>query len=132
MAVTAIYASLLSVLLLVLSFRVISVRRAARVEIGEGGDRVLLRRIRVHANFVEYTPIALILLMLLESMKAPGVVLHALGATLLVGRVIHAYALSQSPHIMWLRVAGMVFTLTMIAVAAAGSFTLAMQSLVKP
>lgn len=124
MPITAIYAGLLTFLLLVLSFRVIGVRRAAKVEIGHGDDHQLLRRVRVHANFVEYTPYALILIGLLESLKAPGSMLHALGATLLAGRLIHAYALSQSPHIMPLRVAGMMLTFLVLGAAAIGCITL--------
>ena len=123
MPITALYASLLAVLLLILTFRTIFRRRAARVEIGTAGaggtdDRELLRRVRVHANFVEYVPFALVQIAPLESLKAPAGLLHALGATLLAGRVIHAYGLSQTPHIMGLRVAGMVLTTGVIAIAA--------------
>ena len=50
MPITALYAGLLAVLLLALSARVIRFRRAARVEIGDGADRELLRRIRVSPN----------------------------------------------------------------------------------
>lgn len=126
MPITALYAGLLTFLLLVLSFRVIGVRRSAKVEIGDGANHQLLRRVRVHANFVEYTPYAIILIALLESLKAPGLVLHALGATLLAGRVIHAYALSQSPHIMWMRVAGMMLTFMVLGAAAVGCITLSL------
>jgi len=124
MPITALYAGLLTFLLLVLSFRVIGVRRSAKVEIGDGNDQKLLRRVRVHANFVEYTPYALILIGLLESLKAPGMMLHALGVTLLLGRVLHAYALSQTPHIMSMRVAGMFLTFTVLGVAAMACITL--------
>jgi uncharacterized protein len=128
MPITALYAGLLAFLLIILSARVIVVRRAARVEIGtasrEGENRDLLRRVRVHANFVEYTPYALIVMALAESLRAPSAALHALGATLLIGRVMHAYALSQSPHIMGMRVAGMV--LTLLVVAAGGALCIAL------
>ncbi len=124
MPITALYAGLLAVLFLVLSARTIGARRAAKVEIGtsrrgEDEDRELLRRVRVHANFAEYTPMALLLIGLAESMKAPGLLLHGLGIALVVGRIIHAYGLSQTPHVMALRVGGMVLTLTVIAIAAA-------------
>ncbi len=124
MPITAIYAGLLTLLLLYLSVRVIGVRRAGKVEIGDGDNHQLLRRIRVHANFVEYTPYALILIGLLESMKAPGMLLHVLGATLLVGRVSHAYALSQTPHILPMRVGGMALTFMVLGVAAVACVTL--------
>lgn len=119
MPVTALYAAALAVVLIVLSFRVIGQRRGARVEIGDGADRELLRRMRVHANFVEYTPYCLILLGLAESLKAPALALHGIGLALVVGRIVHAYGLSQTPHVMRARVAGMMLTITAIGAGAA-------------
>ncbi|MEZ5844152.1 MAG: MAPEG family protein [Hyphomicrobiaceae bacterium] len=118
MPITTLYAALLTPLLVVLIFRVVGARRSGSVEIGDGGDRALLRRMRCHANFVETVPMALILMGLAESLKAPAPVLHAIGAALLVGRIVHAYALAQEPHILRLRIAGMVLTLTAITLAA--------------
>ena len=125
MAVTALYAALLAGLLIFLSIRVIGRRREARVEIGSGDDTELLRRMRVHANFIEYAPFALLLMALAESLKAPSIWLHALGAMLLVGRVVHAYGLSQTPHILRLRVWGMRLTFAVIGLAAMTCFVLA-------
>ena len=56
----------------------------------------------------------LVLMALAESMQLGSVVLHGIGAVLVVGRVAHAYGLSQTPHILPLRVLGMVATLTAI------------------
>jgi uncharacterized protein len=117
--ITALYAALLCPLLVFLSFRVIGYRRDQKVEIGDGNDRQLMRRMRVHANFVEYTPYALILMGLAESLAAPGLLVHALGLTLLGGRHLHAYALSQTPHLLQMRVLGMVLTLTVLMAGAA-------------
>jgi uncharacterized membrane protein YecN with MAPEG domain len=118
MAITALYASLLAVLFVLLSVRVIAQRRQARVEIGSGDSAELLRRMRVHANFAEYVPFALVLLALAESMKVPSPLLHMTGLILLAGRVIHAYGLSQTPHNMRMRVYGMMMTFVAIAAAA--------------
>jgi uncharacterized membrane protein YecN with MAPEG domain len=115
MYVTALYAGLLVPLYILLSARVIGQRRAQRVEIGDAGDKELLRRMRVHANFIEYTPYCLLLMALAESLKTPVLAVHALGLLLLVGRGLHAYALSQTPHVMQMRVFGMVLTLTALA-----------------
>ena len=46
MKITALYAALLAVLFLVLTFRTLNYRRTQQVEIGDGGDRQLLRRVR--------------------------------------------------------------------------------------
>lgn len=119
MPITAFHAALLALLFLVLSFRAISMRRERQVEIGDGGDRQLLRRMRVHANFAEYVPTAVLLMGLAESLKAAPALLHAIGALLLVGRIAHSYELSQTPHMPALRVLGMAATLTSIVCGAA-------------
>lgn len=126
MPITALYAGFLSILLIILTFRVIGRRRAQRVEIGDGADTDLLRRMRVHANFIEYAPYALILMGLAESMRAAPLLLHAIGSILVTGRVVHAYGLAQTPHIMRFRVAGMVMTLTAIMAAAVSCVVLAL------
>lgn len=118
MPVTALYASFLGLLFIVLSARVILLRREARVALGDGGNGDLLRRMRVQGNFAEYVPIALVLLGLAESLRTPDWLLHIVGLTLLAGRLIHAYGVSQTPEIFRLRVAGMSATLTAIAVGA--------------
>lgn len=128
MFITALYAGLLVPLYILLSARVIGHRRAQRVEIGDAGDKELLRRMRVHANFIEYTPYCLLLMAFAEGLKTPSLAIHALGLLLLVGRVLHAYALSQTPHIMRLRVLGMVLTFSVLALGAAACIVGAVQS----
>ncbi len=130
MPITALYASLLALLFLFLSVRVIAQRREARVEIGVGESKELLRRSRVHANFAEYVPIALLLLAIAESLETPSIALHGLGLMLVVGRFAHAYALSQAPHVMRLRILGMWLTLTAIGLLALVCFVRAVISLV--
>jgi hypothetical protein len=92
--ITAFYAALLGLGLIWMSWRVIAQRRQMRVSLGDGGDKVLVKRIRAHANFVEYVPLGLILLGLVEwHWKLPWLA-HGVGATLLIGRVLHAVAFS--------------------------------------
>lgn len=124
MAVTALYAALLAGMFIFLSLRVIDQRRQARVEIGAGEDGELLRRMRVHANFAEYAPFALLLMALAESLKAPSWWLHMLGLMLLAGRLIHSYGLSPTPHILRYRVLGMQLTFAVISLAAMTCFVL--------
>jgi uncharacterized membrane protein YecN with MAPEG domain len=83
------YAALVAVLFLALSRRVIVVRRAAQVTMGDGGDRGSCVRF-APANCAEYAPIGIILIGLAESLSVPVLILHALG---LGGRRagIHAY-----------------------------------------
>jgi uncharacterized protein len=105
-------------LYITLAARVISARRREKVGIGDGGKALLLRRMRAHANFAEYAPYALLLLALAESLRTPHWLLLLCGTLLLIGRVTHAYGISQSPENMTFRQIGMVSTFTMLGVLA--------------
>jgi len=118
MIVTAFYAALLALLFVFLSVRVIGWRREVRVEIGRGDDNQLLRRMRVHANFAEYVPFTLLLMAMAESMTAPRPLIHLAGLILIAGRLIPAYGLSQTPHILRYRVWGMILTFTALSLSA--------------
>jgi uncharacterized protein len=117
--ITAFYASLLAPLFLVLAVRVVASRKSARVALGDGGDRALLRRIRAHANFAEYVPFALVLMGLAESLFANFWLLHAAGVTLLAGRMLHAYSVSRQKEVIRHRVAAMLATFMVLAILAA-------------
>lgn len=126
MIVTPLYAGILTLIFVFLSFRVIRGRYAARAALGDGGDRRLLRHQRAHANFAEYVPLALILMALIELQSGPGWVLHAMGMALLVGRPVHAYGVSQEPETLRFRQIGMVLTFTALTVGAAANLWLAL------
>ena len=87
-SVTPIYAGLIALLFLVLSFRVVGARRSTKTSVGDGGNEVMLKRMRVQANCAEYAPIGLILLALAELQGMPMVWLHLFGAMLLAGRAL--------------------------------------------
>src|SRR5258706_7209891 len=93
MIVTPIYAGILAILFFVLSLRVIALRGHG-ASLGDGGDPKLLRRIRAHGNFIEYVPLILIMMGMLELSRYSVYLLHALGITLVVARLLHGYALS--------------------------------------
>ncbi len=118
MAIAAFYASVLTLLYIVLSVRVIFGRVTAKVAVGDGGDTSLLRRMRVHANFAEYVPLALILLGFAESLRTPFFVLHGLGIVLVVGRLLHAYGVSQTNETLVFRQIGMALTFAVLGIAA--------------
>ncbi len=118
MPITALYAGLLGLVFVGLAARVIGARRAARVPLGDGGDATLLRRIRVHANFAEYVPLSLVLLGLAEGLKTDARVLHLLGASLLLGRLLHAFGVAQAKERLAWRVAGTMTTFAVLIAAA--------------
>jgi hypothetical protein len=116
--ITATYAAVLALVFVGLSVRTIRLRRRARVAIGDGGDKLLARAARVHANFAEYVPLALLLIYFAESSGAPKPAVHALCALLLIGRLVHAWGVSQPKEDFRFRVAGMAMTFAAIVLAA--------------
>lgn len=63
----------------------------------DGGDPVLTKRMRAHGNFIEYVPIALILMALAEANGAPAALLYGLGGLLILGRFLHAITVLGNP-----------------------------------
>jgi uncharacterized membrane protein YecN with MAPEG domain len=132
MEITALYASLLAPLFILLSVRVIGARRSAKVPVGDGGNTILLRRMRVHANFAEYVPFALLLMALAENLGAWPWLIHLLGVTLVAGRLSHAHGVSQHPEVFRFRISGMAATLMVIGIAAAICLFGALQQIFSP
>jgi hypothetical protein len=116
--ITAFYAGLLGVLMLVLAFRVVAVRRATAIGLGDGGNALLFSRIRIHGNAAEYVPLALLLMLMLEINGTSAGWLHVLGLSLLIGRVAHAQGLSTSTGVSPGRLVGNVLTWSVILIAA--------------
>ncbi len=92
-AVTPIYALPLALIYLILWFRISGVRANTKISFGDGGNVDLLRRVRQHGNFVEWTTFVLILMIIAEGMGAPALYLHISGALLLIGRIAHPFGL---------------------------------------
>lgn len=120
MNVTPLYAALLGLLFVALSVRTLLLRRRLRVAVGDGGDKQLLRAMRVHANFAEYVPLTLLLLFMFELAGAPRPLLHGLCICLLLGRLAHAYGVSQVREDYRYRVFGMAMTFVALLGAALG------------
>ncbi len=118
LVIVPVYAALLGLLFVVLSLAVVNQRRAGRVAIGVSGDRELERRVRVHGNFAEYTPLALLLLAMAEWRGAPALLLHLLCLTLVIGRASHAWGVSHADEDFRFRTAGMIATFLTIIVTA--------------
>ena len=95
--VTALYAGLFGLLLIVLSANVVLARRRYGVRLGVGTEDGMQQAVRVQANFCEYVPFALVLLLFAELSALPASWLHVAGSLLLASRLIHAKGLSLSP-----------------------------------
>ena len=60
--ISVFYAGLLGLLLVALSAQIVLARRRYRVGLGAGAEEGMQQAIRVQANFVEYVPYAVMLL----------------------------------------------------------------------
>ena len=120
LAITPLYAAALTLLYLALSWHVIAYRRTNLISLGDNDDKALRKRMRAQANFIEYTPLGLLLMLLTEVQGAPALALHLMGLALLGGRIAHAVGFASTPQKMILRQLGMVLTLTMLLLSALG------------
>ena len=118
MVVTPLYAAILVLWFVVLGLCVISRRRSARVSLGDGGNTLLHRAIRAHANFAEYVPLALLLLLVIELSRFSIYLVHLIGITLVVARLLHGYALAFRAEFRFGRVWGAALTFIVLLVEA--------------
>lgn len=116
--ITALYAGLNALILLVLAIRVARQRGISKVGLGTGGDTVLERASRIHGNAAENIPIVLILLGLAEACGSTPFLLHGIGIALTLGRLLHVWGLIQSSGASVGRAAGMGLTWLALAVGA--------------
>ena len=115
--ITLLYAGLAGLLLVILSFNIM--QNWVRIT-GEGRetDRAMRRAERLLSSFVEYVPLGLTLLALIEIKNADPVILHALGGSLIAGRVIHAYGSNEIAGAGLLRFIGAQLTFLMLAISS--------------
>lgn len=116
--VTLLCAGLLGLMLLSLLWPIVRMRRGEKVGLGHGGNPELLRRIRVHGNFVEYVPMLLVLLALLETGGLARWMVALLGGVLVAARALHAIGLSRSPGYSFGRFWGTLLTWLVLLVAS--------------
>lgn len=99
--IVALYVALNLLLAPFLMFRVGGQRLAKKVNLGDGGDPTLLSRIRAHGNFTENAPLLLIGLFAIAMASNPHsfiytpFLLHGFGAAFTLGRILHAYGMSD-------------------------------------
>ncbi|WP_268408509.1 MAPEG family protein [Alteromonas sp. a30] len=108
--ITAFYGGLLAAVYVYLSFAVIFKRRKHMIGIGDGGKKDLSQAIRVHGNFMEYVPFAVILMLIAEINQMPHTLLHIVGAGLIIVRLLHAFGLANNVGKSWQRFVGVIGT----------------------
>ncbi|MFA0567648.1 MAG: MAPEG family protein [Vibrio gallaecicus] len=88
--VTALYASLLTVLMIWLAFEVIKQRKLNQIAHADGGIESLQIARSAQSNAMDYIPITVILMGLLEMNGANVWFIHTTGLVFIIGRIIHA------------------------------------------
>ena len=106
----ALWAGLSLILLLVLTVRVSLHRRSLKVSLGDGGHAALNTASRTFGNAVEYLPIGLVAITLVALLGWSAGIVHALGAALFAGRVMHAIGMHAAKQPALGRMIGMILT----------------------
>jgi len=93
--ITALYAGILMIFALALSFKAGGFRGKTGVSVlfGEPVNMDLAERVRVHQNFLEYVPMAIILMGIIELNGGNATFLHVFGVVLIISRIAHAIGL---------------------------------------
>lgn len=118
LTITGFYAGILTLIYLVLAVNIIRLRWKHRVGLGTGEAEELNVAVRIHGNFIEYVPLALILFAMMEVQYAPLALLHGLGIALVVARLCHAIGLTRSVGVSLPRTIGVLTTFAVLLLAA--------------
>jgi uncharacterized protein len=113
-AITALYTAILALVVLALAVNVSIHRGKLKVDISDGGNPQMLRMIRIHANAIEFVPIALLLMGVYELDGGSHRILHIAGIALVVGRLLHAWGMWSRPEPTFGRIVGVSLTLLTI------------------
>jgi len=123
MPVTPLFAAIFALAYVYLSVTVIKVRFSEKIVLGlENKDFVtntkLEQAVRIHANFIEYVPMALILFWFLENITYSHTSVFWLGCILLIARVAHVIGMRNHQQYMLFRQCGMAATFGVIVFSA--------------
>lgn len=118
--ITALYVGILTIFALVLSAKAGSFRGKSGISVlhGDPVNMELAQRVRVHQNFLEYVPMALILMGVIEINGGNSTFLHVFGVVLVISRIAHAMGLKHDNMGHPSRVVGAAGTALMSAAAA--------------
>lgn len=116
--ITALYASILAFMFLVLSYNVIYMRYRHKIPVGDGGNRDMQKFLQARANFVDYVPFALIILFILESQTTRPDFIHTLGIMIVISRLLQGWGLSMSAGGSFGRILGALLMHTVLIVGA--------------
>lgn len=129
--VTLTLAAVCALLNLWLSIRCVRLRLGEKVLHGDGGNERLARRMRAQANFVEYTPILLILFGLVEMARGASTLLWVGALAYVLARVAHAIGMDADAPTPW-RAGGIMATWALMLILAGAALLIAYQGMHMP
>jgi len=124
---TMLYGAIFGLMSIAISSRAGLLRGKTKISIGDGGNQEMLLAMRRHANFVEYVPLALIIIAMMEMNRAPDHAIHGLAGALVVARIAHAFGLHHSNIMTGGRIGGAMLTALVTVVASIWSIALFFQ-----
>ena len=128
--ITALAAAALALLLVGLTVHAVRLRKRHGVAFGDGGHPPLRRAIRAHGNLIEYMPIGLTMIALLEGSGEPRCMLAPLATLFVAARLVHGFGVQrEGERIGPLRSWGIVTTLAVLTIMAVWLAVLAGRSL---
>lgn len=116
---TVFYGALNALIMLILGMLVVRARVKTRTEIGDNGDPAMIGPLRAHGNNTEYAPMGVLLIVMLFFLQVDVSVIHIVGITLTLGRVLHAIGLSRNIGTSAARLIGMLLTWLSFIIAIA-------------
>ncbi len=104
-----------------LGMRIGQVRGRAKISVGDGGHEPLVRRMRAQANFVEYAPLVLALIGLVEFSAGTSTWLWVVASAFLIARVLHGFGMDG-----WSAGRGVGTGVTMLAMVGLGLYAISL------
>lgn len=100
--VSAVFAAVLGILLIVLSILVSRFRLKYKKSLGVTDDQDFEAAVRAQANLVEYAPLGLMMLAIAELNGVASGLIYWTGMAFVVGRILHAFGMINGrggPHV---------------------------------
>ena len=113
MNISILFTIIFIIFYLILTIITIKERRSSKVAYGDDNNKKLIKAIRAHANFFEFTVFFIISSFLLENLDANQIYVLFVNIIFLLGRISHAYSMLKEKILF--RVIGMMATLNIYA-----------------
>ena len=113
MNISILFTIIFIIFYLILTIITINVRKSSKVAYGDDNNKKLIKAIRAHANFFEFTVSFIISSFLLEILDANQIYVLFVNIVFLLGRISHAYSMLKEKILF--RVIGMMATLNIYA-----------------